>query len=435
MFGSHAAHRLGSLMPPKGNRPPWTLPAKARYLIYDNRRAAARVGITEYQAPDDLFERAKTQSALRALLFIKANHPKEKLLSAMHFLLHRFWTPPNADVVDESSLRALLAEATEMPGGGAKLFTEADVGRIMDGRAEMKKRLIEDTAMVVESGAFGCPWILATNSKGETQPFFGSDRFFSPVSRHFVVAVISTPTTPRISHFFREFVTNLAMQPELTLIVAATRSMGIGLNGTMPWTGLRKEMQYFARVTTRVPPQVSLLPSPSRTGYAHGNPPGVVKAAPNSVNAVIMGRKTWDSIPAKFRPLKNRLNIIVSRQHSPTLPAEITASEPVRVSSLEQAVEFARTHPTISRVFVMGGGQIYDAALKMDAAKRVLLTSIEREYECDTFFGLDLRGDAARSAGWRRKESDEWRAWTGETGDATMEEGGVGYEWQMWERE
>lgn len=58
--------------------------------------------------------------------------------------------------------------------------------------------------------------------------------------------------------------TNLTMQPELTLIVAATRSMGIGLNGTMPWTGLRKEMQYFARVTTRVSPQVN-LPSPSRT--------------------------------------------------------------------------------------------------------------------------------------------------------------------------
>ncbi|KPM34062.1 hypothetical protein AK830_g12506, partial [Neonectria ditissima] len=76
------------------------------------------------------------------------------------------------------------------------------------------------------------------------------------------------------------------MQPlELTLIVAATRTMGIGANGGMPWTGLRKEMQYFARVTTRLPPQ----------------------APSTAVNAVIMGRKTWDSIPAKFRPLKDRL--------------------------------------------------------------------------------------------------------------------------------
>ena len=49
---------------------------------------------------------------------------------------------------------------------------------------------------------------------------------------------------------------------ELTLIVAATRNMGIGAHGTMPWQGLRKEMQYFARVTSRVPPQVSPLHLP-----------------------------------------------------------------------------------------------------------------------------------------------------------------------------
>ncbi|KHN99570.1 Dihydrofolate reductase [Metarhizium album ARSEF 1941] len=200
------------------------------------------------------------------------------------------------------------------------------------------------------------------------------------------------------------------MQPELTLIVAATRSMGIGLNGTMPWTGLRREMQYFARVTTRLAP---------------GAPPG-------SVNAVIMGRKTWDSIPARFRPLRNRLNIVVSRRHPPLEPAP---SEPVRVSSLEQAVEYAGTHPLVGRVFVMGGGQTYDAALRMDAARRVLLTSMKMDCECDTFFGLDPGRREAAAAGWRRRGVDEWRRWTGETGDAHADEAGVAYEWQMWERE
>jgi dihydrofolate reductase len=60
------------------------------------------------------------------------------------------------------------------------------------------------------------------------------------------------------------------MHPELTLIVAATRTMGIGLNGTMPWTGLRKEMQYFARVTSRVSPQVTLH---SKSNTPHISPP------------------------------------------------------------------------------------------------------------------------------------------------------------------
>jgi dihydrofolate reductase len=43
------------------------------------------------------------------------------------------------------------------------------------------------------------------------------------------------------------------LPPELTLIVAATRNMGIGRAGTLPWNGLKKEMAYFARVTKRVP--------------------------------------------------------------------------------------------------------------------------------------------------------------------------------------
>lgn len=51
---------------------------------------------------------------------------------------------------------------------------------------------------------------------------------------------------------------DVAMLPlELTLVLAATRDMGIGLRGTLPWTGLKKEMAYFARVTKRLPPSVS----------------------------------------------------------------------------------------------------------------------------------------------------------------------------------
>ena len=47
------------------------------------------------------------------------------------------------------------------------------------------------------------------------------------------------------------------MRPlELTLVLAATRDMGIGMRGTLPWTGLKKEMAYFARVTKRLPPSV-----------------------------------------------------------------------------------------------------------------------------------------------------------------------------------
>jgi dihydrofolate reductase len=75
----------------------------------------------------------------------------------------------------------------------------------------------------------------------------------------------------------------------LTLIVAATRANGIGKGGTLPWR-LRKEMAYFARVTTHAPE--------------------------GEANAVIMGRNTWESIPPKFRPLRRRTNVVVSRNAS-----------------------------------------------------------------------------------------------------------------------
>lgn len=142
-----------------------------------------------------------------------------------------------------------------------------------------------------------------------------------------------------------------------------------------------------------------------------------------------MGRKTWDSIPPKFRPLKDRLNIVISRSVPPSTTPE-TPSGSVRVSSLEQALEYARENTNISRVFIMGGAQIYKAAMELPAAKRVLLTSIDRDYECDVFF--------PKLDGWKQKSTEDLKAWTGEDGekvDGVQEEAGTKYEFQMWERE
>ena len=73
---------------------------------------------------------------------------------------------------------------------------------------------------------------------------------------------------------------------KLTVIVAATVSNGIGQSSRLPWR-LPQEMAYFARVTSNAPD--------------------------GTKNAVIMGRKTWESIPTKFRPLKDRINAVISR--------------------------------------------------------------------------------------------------------------------------
>ncbi|KAK3322509.1 dihydrofolate reductase-like domain-containing protein [Apodospora peruviana] len=215
---------------------------------------------------------------------------------------------------------------------------------------------------------------------------------------------------------------------ELTLVLAATRDMGIGLNGTLPWTGLKKEMAYFARVTKRISSSPTLPSSSDAT-----SPP----------NAVIMGRKTWESIPPRFRPLKGRLNIVVSRSaHSAATVSNCGESGVVMAPSLEQALSYLRTgEKEERRVFVIGGGQIYAAALKLKETKRILLTRVLSDFECDTFFPLALQqhgeggGGGVGDGSWKRSPKDKFDEWVGEqVPEGVQEENGTRYEFQMWER-
>lgn len=159
------------------------------------------------------------------------------------------------------------------------------------------------------------------------------------------------------------------------------------------------------------------------------------QAPSTAVNAVIMGRKTWDSIPTKFRPLKDRLNIVISRSAPATPPAADAdpRAEPVKVNSLEAALQYAGARADVARVFIMGGAQIYDAALKLPEARRVLLTSIEREFDCDAFFPLRL-GDGGMT-NWIKRPRAALEEWTGqEVVEGGQEEAGTQYEFQMWEK-
>ncbi|PVI05029.1 hypothetical protein DM02DRAFT_725471 [Periconia macrospinosa] len=264
------------------------------------------------------------------------------------------------------------------------------------------------------------------------------------------------PTTPQPQQDHQQ-----TMPPptplKLTLILAATPSLGIGKNGTLPWPQLRKEMGYFARVTKFVPRGV--LPKTAA---------GVVEGKVKIMNAVVMGRKTWESIPEKFRPLQGRLNIVVSgslpstslselawaaappdaqQQQQQVLQQEQGEGEgkvghegPVIVPSLDAALSFLSSislpppppsslplpssSPTqqhteeeqvkqtlqIHRTFIIGGAQLYTSSLTLPQTDRVLLTRVQEEYECDTFFPDIFSG----SDGWREGSEGEWREWTGE---------------------
>lgn len=119
------------------------------------------------------------------------------------------------------------------------------------------------------------------------------------------------------------------------IVVAATRSMGIGKDGQLPWK-LPTDMKFFKKITSYT-------------------------ASSSKKNAVIMGRNTWESIPEKFRPLPGRLNVVLSRSIK-----SIDSHDEVIVSdSLDAALALLASPPhstNVESVFVIGGGQVYRSA-------------------------------------------------------------------------
>lgn len=165
-----------------------------------------------------------------------------------------------------------------------------------------------------------------------------------------------------------------------------------------------------------------------------------------------MGRKTWDSIPLKFRPLKGRINVVVSRQPGDGI-GDIKGEALIRVGSIEEGLErlqrgdWARkmenqpqledekNHITVGRVFIIGGAQLYNSALAMDCCERILWTRIEREWECDVWFPKGFFKGEGKNGGWERKGEKELDEWCGEKGvGERKEEDGVGFTVEMWER-
>jgi dihydrofolate reductase len=127
----------------------------------------------------------------------------------------------------------------------------------------------------------------------------------------------------------------------LTIIVAHSRNRVIGRAGELPWR-LPGDLRRFKELTTG--------------------------------HTVIMGRKTYESLPDKFRPLPDRTNVVISRNPNLALDGCLVAD------SIERAVALTDSDP----VFVIGGGQIYRLALPL--ADQVLVTQIDAHIEGDSHF-------------------------------------------------
>ncbi|KAG7312777.1 hypothetical protein JYU34_001154 [Plutella xylostella] len=145
---------------------------------------------------------------------------------------------------------------------------------------------------------------------------------------------------------------------KLNLIAAACENMGIGANGALPWR-LKKEMAYFSTMTIKV-------------------------KDPSKVNAVIMGRRTWECIPPKYKPLSERVNIVLT--HNVDVLKEKVPEGVIVVPSIDEAISYIEGREDIESTWVIGGSSIYQAAMEHPNCGKIYLTEIQRSFECDTFF-------------------------------------------------
>lgn len=138
---------------------------------------------------------------------------------------------------------------------------------------------------------------------------------------------------------------------KISLIAAMTKNRVIGINNDLPWH-LPDDMKYFMETTQG--------------------------------HVVIMGRKNFDSLPSKFKPLPNRTNVILTRKHG----FEVANCEVY--NEIGDAYKFAEAQGE-QELFVIGGGQIYEMA--MDQADFVYLTEIDAHIENGEVFFPEMRGD------------------------------------------
>lgn len=94
---------------------------------------------------------------------------------------------------------------------------------------------------------------------------------------------------------------------------------------------------------------------------------------------IITGRKNYESIPEKYRPLPDRTNIVLTRQEA------YAPKDCITLHSLQDALNYAKKNNE-TEVFIIGGGQIYKEAIDNDLADRLYVTHVHQSFEGDTFF-------------------------------------------------
>jgi dihydrofolate reductase len=131
----------------------------------------------------------------------------------------------------------------------------------------------------------------------------------------------------------------------LSIIVAAAQNNVIGKDNSLIWN-LPADMKFFKEKTKG--------------------------------HAVITGRKNYESIPEKYRPLPDRTNIVITRQ------LDYNAKGAIVVSSIDEAIKYVQTHFANQEIFIIGGAEIFKQTI--DMCQKVYLTRIHHTFQGNAFF-------------------------------------------------
>lgn len=166
------------------------------------------------------------------------------------------------------------------------------------------------------------------------------------------------------------------------IILAVDNKNWIWKNNDLAWK-INADMKYFKKTTTKTEDL-------------------------GKINAVIMWRKTRESIPAKFKPLPERINCIIST----TLKQENINSKiddfMLYYSSLDNALEELEKKENVENIFIIWWARLYNESLKHPNLDKIYLTEIDWDFDCDTFVDLDLE-DFEVAIKWTIREEDNLR--------------------------
>jgi len=141
------------------------------------------------------------------------------------------------------------------------------------------------------------------------------------------------------------------------MVVAADLDWGIGKGNALPWPKLRGDLQHFKRITST--------------------------ASEGRRNAIVMGRKTWESKEVAGKPLPNRLNVVVTRGALEVPAGVVVAGSP----------DVALAIDGVETIFVVGGAGLIREVIERDDLRFVYLTRVDQRFACDVHMpDLDARG-------------------------------------------